>query len=128
MPRRLLYTILILYQIKEIKMNKFICIASTIIALLLSTSSYAGWSTSSGEVTRVYSHNGAHVIRTSLTDNACTAGHFWWPTDDTDAKDMFSLALSALMSGKKIQVLFDPNSLDCRHGGSAKITHMGIIK
>jgi len=103
----------------------------TIISLLLagvSTSAMAGWSTSSGEVTRVYSHNGAHVIRTTLTDDVCTPGAFWWPADDSDAKDMFALALAALTAGKKVQVVYADNNLDCQHGGSTKITHMVIIK
>ena len=106
-------------------------VRKTIIGLLLagmSTSATAGWSTSSGEVTKVYSHNGAHVIRTTLTDNVCTPGAFWWPADDSDAKDMFALALAALTSGKNIQVVYSDNDLDCRHGDSTKITHMVIIK
>jgi len=106
-------------------MKKFIILA---VSLLYSTSSFAGWSTSTGEVTRVYSHNGAHVIRTTITDKVCTAGSFWWSADDSDAKDMFSLAMAALMSGKKIQVVYADNDLDCRHGNSAKITHMALIK
>jgi hypothetical protein len=100
-----------------------------IIVLIMSAGNvFAGWATSSGEVTRVYSHNGSHVIRTTLTDNVCNAGNFWWPADDSDAKDMFALALSALMSDKKITVVYDPGNLDCKHGNSAKITHMSIIK
>ena len=97
---------------------------------LISLTSYAGWSTSSGEVTKVYSHNGAHIIQTTLTDNICNAGMFWWPADSSDAKDMFSLALSAFMAGKKIQVVYDPNNPECvaGYGGSTKITHMVITK
>lgn len=103
-------------------------ILSVVILFLFSASAYAGWSASTGEVSRVYSHNGAHVIRTAITDNVCNAGAFWWPADDSDAKEMFSLALAALMSGKEINVVYNPNDLDCQHGGSAKITHMVIIK
>ena len=106
-------------------MNKHLLV---LCILFFSTSSNAGWSTSSGEVLQVYSHNGAHVIRTTLTDNVCNAGAFWWPADDSDAKDMFSLALSALMAGKKIKVVYDPNNLECKHGNSVKITHMVLIK
>jgi hypothetical protein len=76
----------------------------------------------------VWFHIMAHVIRTTLTDSVCTAGGFWRPADDPDAKDMFSLALSALMSDKKISVVYDPNNLNCQHGGSTLITHLRIYK
>ena len=100
-----------------------------LICLILFTGiSHADWSTSSGEVTSVYSHDGAHVIRTTLTDGSCEAGNYWWPADDPDAKDMFSLALAALMSGKNIAVVYSDANPDCAHGNSAKITHMRIIK
>lgn len=107
-------------------MNKLIGI--TLLGFL-SASSYAGWTTSSGEVTSVYSHDGANVIRTAITDNVCTAGGFWWPADSTeDSKNMFAIALAALMSDKKIKVVYDENAPECQHGGSAKITHMVINK
>jgi len=96
--------------------------------LLYSTVSFGGWSASTGEVTRVYSHNGSHVIRTTITDTICNAGSFWWPTDDSDATDMFSLAIAALASGKLIQVHYADTNLDCQHGNSTKITHMSLIK
>ena len=100
-----------------------------LLMMIIPSFALAGWSTTGGEVTSVYSHNGAHVIRTTLTDNVCAPGAFWWPTgDDSDAKDMFSLALTALVSGKTIRVVYDPNNLDCQHGSSAKITHMVIHK
>lgn len=84
----------------------------------------AGWSALSGEVMTLYSHAGSHVVRTTLSDGPCGKGSFWWPTDNSDAKDMFALALASLMSGKKIGVVFDESKPDCRHGGSARITHM----
>lgn len=101
---------------------------TVILLMLFSKNGFSGWSLSSGVVTRVYSHYGAHVIRTSLTDNVCTPGGFWWPADSPDAKDMFALATSALLADKKIQVVYNPDALDCQYGGSAKITHMGLIK
>ena len=94
--------------------------------LSLSPLSNAGWSSSTGEVTRVYSHNGNHVIRTTLTDPICAPGNYWWPANDPDAKDMFSLAITALTTGKKIGVAYDPADPDCRHGNSAKISYMYI--
>jgi hypothetical protein len=95
--------------------------------LMLMPSLAFAWS-GTGEVTAVYSHNGDHVIRSTITSNACSSGAFWWPADDADAKDMFSLALAALVSGKKIGVVYNSNAPECRHGSSAKITHMVIHK
>ena len=106
-------------------MKKLLVVA---ILTMFSSSSFAGWSTTLGEVNRVYSHDGAHVIRTTITDDVCAPGAFWWPADDSDAKDMFALAMAALMSGKKIQVVYSESNLDCQHGNSAKITHMALIK
>ncbi len=97
------------------------------VLLLCSANALAGWSTSAGKVTRVYSHNGAHVIRTTIIDAVCSPGSFWWPADDADAKDMFALALSAFMAGKNITVVYDSGNLNCQHGNSAKITHMSIF-
>jgi hypothetical protein len=98
------------------------------ILIMNSAAAIAGWSSSTGTVTNVYSHNGSHVIRTTLTDNVCSAGAFWWPADDPDAKDMFALALAALMSDKKISVVYSDSNPDCQHGNSAKITHMLLRK
>ncbi len=99
-----------------------------ILSILFSLNAYANWSSSTGEVINVYSHDGSHVIRTTHTDNICGVGAFWWPADDPDAKDMFSLALAALMSGKKIAVVYSDTDPDCKYGNSAKITHMRIDK
>ncbi len=72
---------------------KSICLLLTLIPSLA-----FAW-TGAGEVTAVYSHGGDHVIRTSITGNVCSPGAFWWPAGDenADAKDMFSLALTALV-------------------------------
>ena len=96
------------------------------ILFLVSVNATAGWSTSSGVVTKAYSNHGSHVIRTTITDDVCPPGHFWWPADDSDAKDMFALALAAFMAGKKVSVVYDKSALSCAHGDSAKITHMVI--
>jgi hypothetical protein len=108
-----------------LKMYKCIILAFVV---LLSLNANADWSASAGEVTRVYSHNGSHVIRTTITDQVCGAGNFWWPANDEDAKDMFSIALAALMAGKKIMVVYDTSDLQCNHGNSAKITHMSVAR
>ncbi|MCW8827174.1 MAG: hypothetical protein OQK78_12210, partial [Gammaproteobacteria bacterium] len=91
-------------------MNKIII---SLLLFLVAEISFAGWSRTTGEVTRVYSHNGAHVIRTTIEDDVCTLGNFWWPADDPDAKDMLSISLAALMSGKKINVVYNPSNLNC---------------
>ena len=84
--------------------------------------------TSSGIVTKLTSHNGIHIAQTTIIDNQCgAAGKFWWPTSDDDAKDMFSLALTSLLSGLNISVVYDENNAECFYGGS-KITHMAIEK
>jgi hypothetical protein len=85
----------------------------------------AGWSTL-GTVSQVYSHNGNHVVLTSISNNPCgIPGKFWWPTDDPDAKDMFTLSLSAFMSEKQVRVVFDGDAPNCNYNG-ALATHMMI--
>jgi hypothetical protein len=105
-------------------MKRILCL----VLMMSSSPLYAGWSLTTGLVERVYSHNGSHVIRTTLTDNVCTHGNFWWPADDSDARDMFALALAALPAGKAIQVHYDTADLDCQHGKITKITHMSSIQ
>lgn len=100
---------------------------SIFLFLMLIPSLAFAWS-GTGEVTAVYSHAGDHVIRSTIASNACSSGAFWWPADGADAKDMFSLALTALVSGKKISVVYNSNDSECRHGNSAKISHMVIYK
>lgn len=82
--------------------------------------------TALGTVTAMYSHNGSHIIETSIADAACgSAGKFWWPTSDSDAKDMFALALSAYIAGKRIRVVHDPAATSCNSGGNLAL-FMGI--
>lgn len=72
------------------------------------------WSTASGTVSAVYSHNGFHFIQTSIADAPCgAAGKFWWPTSDADAKDMFALALTAFVAGKRVNVAHDAAAPNC---------------
>lgn len=97
-----------------------------VLITFLSINVHAGWTTSSGKVLSVYSHNGNHVIRTTLTDSVCQPGNYWWPKTDGDAQDMFSLALTAFVAGKEIRVQYDSSDLDCQYGNSAKVTHMVI--
>jgi hypothetical protein len=88
---------------------------------LLPMGSFAApeWSTTTGTVSAVYSHNGFHVVQTSIADAPCgTAGAFWWPTGDSDAKDMFALALAAHLAGKRIRVVHDAAAPSCSNGGN----------
>ena len=101
-------------------------IVSLFFLISFAVSSHAGWS-AQGEVTRVISHDSAHVLRTTVSDDPCgDSGDFWWLADDLDAKDMLSIALSAFMSGKKIRVVYSDSNPDCQYGGSAKVTHLSI--
>ena len=87
----------------------------------------AGWS-GTGEVTDIYSHNGYHIVDTTIADNPCgRAGRFYWPTSDGDAKDMLSLALAAMMSQKSVSVAYDENGPACNWGGAIS-THFRISR
>lgn len=106
---------------------KFIKTILLVVFLTVSTSSFAGW-TSAGTLSRVYSHDGYHVIATTLIDNPCgTPGKFWWPADDSDAKDMLAISLTALMAQKNILVLYDENTIECRWSGQL-MTHIAILQ
>jgi hypothetical protein len=84
------------------------------------------WTAGSGNVSAVYSHNGVHFIQTSIADAPCgTAGMFWWPTSDPDAKDMFALALSAYLAGKRLRVVHDLAAPSCSSGANLA-THVLI--
>ena len=95
------------------------------LTLLISTNCYAVWSNRS-TVVEIYSYNGKHFVETNISNNPCgAAGKFWWSADDSDAKEMFSLALSAFMTGKKIRVIFNELTPNCDISG-AEATHMGL--
>ena len=106
-------------------MNKLL---TTLIVFLtmFSSNTYAAW-TSQGEVVEVMSHNGAVVLRTKITDSPCGgAGSFWWPTTDDDSKDMLSIALAAMMAGKKVAVVYIEGAANCNYGSSALMTHIRV--
>ena len=82
--------------------------------------------TANAEVTAIYSHNGKHIINIDVEDKQCgTVGKFWWSTDDSDAKDMFTLALTAYVSGKKVAVVYNETTPNCFSNGS-EATHLVI--
>lgn len=100
----------------------------TIGVLIFSSSSAIAKWTGSGTINQVYSHNGFHIIQTSIAENPCgTNGKFYWPTSDDDAKDMLSISLAALMAQKKVNVVFDENLPTCLWGGTLS-THISISK
>lgn len=86
----------------------------------------ATWTVTTGMVTAVYSHDGTHFIQTTIADAACgSAGRFWWSTSDSDAKDMFALALSAFLAGKQVRVVQDSAAPNCNSSGNLA-THLVI--
>lgn len=86
----------------------------------------AGWTSTYGIVTDVYSHNGTVLIGTEITDGPCASkGGFWWPITDDDSDIMLSLVLSAQASGKKIRVVYSDADAECMYG-RAKITHIHL--
>lgn len=97
------------------------------LASFLTFSANAGWTNSQGKVVEVMSHNGIHIIYTTLTDETCSGnGKFWWPKDDPDSDDMYSMALAAFMGGKEIMVVYSPDNPECINNSIAKATHMRI--
>ena len=105
-------------------MKKFIVVLLTLFPLI----TYAAWTTTSGVIDIVYSHNGIIVIDTALPDNPCgKAGRFWWPTLGGDSAAMLSLSLAAHSTGRPIKVNYDSGNAECSYSG-AKITHLAILK
>lgn len=105
-----------------------------ILAILFSALSFSAqlfaW-TGAGEVKEIISHDGLHIINTTIADNPCSKPNlvsFYWPTSDPDAKDMFSLALSAFMSGNEISVHYSSANCHSGIGNAALITHLKIQK
>ena len=83
---------------------------------------WTGW----GTVSEVYSSDGTHAIKTTISSAPCTySGKFWWPADDPDAQDMLSISLTALASGKRVRLVIDEEAPNCRFGG-ALATQIGI--
>jgi hypothetical protein len=100
-------------------------IASVMALLFSAFPASADW-TGTGEVTKVWSHEGYHFIQTTIADNPCgTAGKFWWPASDPDAKDMFAMSLAAVAAGKFVSVNYSGST--CSNGGQL-VTHMMIAK
>jgi hypothetical protein len=87
-----------------------------LVFLVLPIVALAGWTTP-GVVDGVYSHEGAHYITTTITDNPCgTPGKFWWPTSDPDSKDMLAIAMTALAADKNVGVFHNPAAPSCANG------------
>lgn len=85
----------------------------------------ASW-TGMGDVSQVYSHNGTYFINSSISENPCgQAGKFFWRTTDEDAKDMYAMALTALVANKQVRVSGNFGSPSCLYGG-AEIGYMMI--
>ena len=98
-----------------------------IFILLSSVYSFAGW-TGIGKVEGIYSHNGYHVVVTTIIDNPCgTAGKFYWPITDPDAKDMLAIALTALTTEKNVRLFFNDSQTACLWSGELA-SHMLILK
>ena len=98
-----------------------------LIALFVPLVVNAAW-TGVGDVSQVFSHDGFHYVQTSIVDNSCgTAGKFYSPTSDSDARDMLAIALAALTADKEVRVNGDFVTPTCSNGG-ALITHMMVQK
>jgi hypothetical protein len=109
--------------------RKLLQITSISLLTSIPLGSLAGseWSTTSGTVSAVYSHNGFHFMQTSIPDAPCGAGgRFWWPISaNQNAKDMFALALTAFVAGKRVSVAHDAAAPNCSNSGNLA-THMVI--
>lgn len=101
----------------------------TIVMCVSSLSFASKWSTV-GSVNHVLSHDGYHIVITSINEGACdTLGKFYWPTSDADAKDMLSIALTALSTQMKVKFYYSEDVADCKFGNtSALATHMQISR
>ncbi|MGR6870978.1 hypothetical protein ACU6U9_01425 [Pseudomonas sp. HK3] len=98
-----------------------------LVVFLLSGTAQADWTASWGKITDVMSHDGKHIVYTTITDKTCAGtGRFWWPADDTDAKDMLALSLAAFMGDKNVRFVHETQNEDCVYGGINKATHIQI--
>lgn len=93
--------------------------------VLFTGSASAGW-VGGGEAGSLYSHNTKYLLHTNISSHYCGAdGMFWWPKGSDDARDMYSMALTAISSGKTIYVV---EKDDCDANNRSLITHMRIDK
>ena len=93
-------------------------------------SAQTGW-TSVGQITNIFSHDGLILVITNIQSGpACAdaqAGWFFWPSSTQqfpDHKEMYALALSAMLSGRSVAFLTDANS--CWPGTATRATHAMI--
>lgn len=104
-------------------------ILTTIILSTFTSVSYAGWS-GKGNVEVVTSHNGVHLIDTTIADGMCGGeagkGKFYWKAEDADAKDMLALALAAFMGGKKVAVVYNESEAECMMTNFTQASHLSI--
>jgi hypothetical protein len=106
-------------------MNKRL--ATILMALGAPSLALAGW-TAVGSVVNIFSHNGTHIVDTTIPDAPCgIPGRFWWYTSYAEDKYMFSLATTALVAQKQINVVHDPASPTCLYGGQLA-THMMMTR
>lgn len=98
-----------------------------IFVLLFSCSANAASTWSQwGLVQSIYSHNGFHIVETTVSDNPCSiSGKFYWNATDADAKDMLSLAMAAMMAGKQVRLAYDSASPNC-NWNAAEVTHFNV--
>ncbi|TMP26934.1 hypothetical protein CWB99_16665 [Pseudoalteromonas rubra] len=106
---------------------KKISILLMLMSIFVPIQGHAGWTKSWGKITQVMSHDGFHVIYTTISDKTCDeSGNFWWPKDDPDSDDMYSMALAAFMGGKEVLLVHDEANQECKFGHISKATHMRI--
>ena len=97
-----------------------------IFILLIPSFAFAGWTSTSGKVTKIYSHDGLLLIDTDITDGACDIhGGFYWSTSDPDSQIMLSLALTSFSMGKKVVVVSDMTTPRCVTD-RALMTHLAL--
>lgn len=77
---------------------------------IAATISAGAWTTSA-KVISVGSYDGTFRVETETTDNtsavcASSNGAYWWWANDPVSKEIYSMALAAYVSGKKIKVTY----------------------
>src|SRR5882672_562013 len=102
-------------------------LAAILMALSVPALALAGW-TAGGSVNNIFSHDGSHIIDTTIPDAPCGApGRFWWPTGGAEDKYMFALATTALVAQKRLAVVHDPAAPNCLFGGQLA-SHMMMAR